>query len=101
MQILNYLCECCECRLFFESGLKVGLFGVANEGNGSQYTYTLPEGTTPGKGGNATMSLVYHHVFERGHIRGARHLILQCDNSAGVLRGPQWRGVCVLPCSAC
>lgn len=75
------------CRLFFEVGLKVGLFGVANEGDASQYTYTLPEGTMPGKGGNATMSLVYHHLFVRGHVRGAKHLILQCDNCAGRAQG--------------
>ena len=70
-------------RYFFKVGLKVGLFGVANDGKGTQQTYFIPEGSSPGKGGNATMSLVYSHVFLRGETCGAKRVVLQCDNCFG------------------
>ena len=67
--------------LYFLTGYKVGLFGVAIEPLGKFILYIIPESCVTGKGSNVVISLL-HHFFENfalGETRAHCH----ADNCSG------------------
>ena len=67
--------------LYFKVPRKCSLFGVANEGLGTQVTYLIDEIVDCGKGSNAIAS--YIHDYLNKHSFGFSNLSLQADNSSG------------------
>ena len=57
------------------------LFGVANEGLGTQVTYLINEIADCGKGSNVLIT--YVHDYLNKHCFGVSNLSLQADNCSG------------------
>ena len=64
--------------LYFKVPRKCSLFGVANEGLGTQVTYLIDQIVDCGKGSNAIIS--YIHGYLDKHSFGVSNLSLQADN---------------------
>ena len=64
--------------LYFKVPRKCSLFGVANEGLGTQVTYLIDQIVDCGKGSNAIIS--YIHGYMDKHSFGVSNLSLQADN---------------------
>lgn len=81
--------------MYFLTGYKIGLFGVACEPLGKFVLYILPESCVCGKGANTVVSLL-HHFFENFAI-GEETAELHADNCAGqnknniLIRYLMWR----------
>ena len=63
---------------YFKSARKCGIFGVACEPLSMQVNYLIDEADDPGKGSNATVSMLHH--FLENHGAGETHLRLHEDN---------------------
>ena len=66
---------------YFLTAKKCQLFGVACEPIGRQVNYLINEGEGIGKGANATVSLIHHHIQVHGLKED--HLLLHADNCVG------------------
>lgn len=71
-----------QASFYFKTGLKVDLFGVANNTAGIQSNYVLPEGRCPtDKGINSIASMLFHNLNKyHGNII---NLYLMADNCSG------------------
>ena len=67
--------------VFFKSLRKCGLFGVSCEPFSFQVNYLIDEDDDPGKGSNATISMLHHFLTE--HSVGEKHLQLHANNCVG------------------
>jgi hypothetical protein len=63
---------------YFKSARKCGIFGIACEPLSMQVNYLIDEADDPGKGANATVSMLHH--FLENHGVGESHLKLHADN---------------------
>ena len=63
---------------YFKSARKCGIFGIACEPLTMQVNYLIDEADDPGKGANATVSMLHH--FLENHSVGETHLQLHADN---------------------
>ncbi len=75
-----------QSEFYFRSGLKVDIFGVADDVAGVQRTYVLPEGHWPGymkaqKGANSIASMVWHSLGQSNNQYTTLHY--NCDNCGG------------------
>ena len=66
---------------YFKSARKCGIFGVACEPLNFQVNYLIDEDDDPGKGANATISMLDH--FLKNHAIQASQLCLHADNCVG------------------
>ena len=66
---------------YFKVPRKCSLFGVANEGLGTQVTYPIDEIIDCGKWSNAV--IIYIHDYLNKHSFGVSNLSLQADNCPG------------------
>ena len=66
---------------YFKSARKCGIFGVSCEPLSFQVNYLIDEGDDPGKGANATVSMLHH--FLETYTVGEKHLRLHADNCVG------------------
>ena len=64
--------------VYFKSARKCGIFGIACEPLSMQVNYLIDEADDPGKGANATVSMLHH--FLENHGVGESHLTLHADN---------------------
>ena len=67
--------------LYFKVPRKCSLFGVANEGLGTQVTYLIDEIVDCGKGSNAVIS--YIHDYLNKHSFNVSNVSLQASNCSG------------------
>lgn len=81
--------------LYFLTGFKVSLFGVAAEPLRKFVLYVIPEPCATGKGANVIISML-HHFFENFGI-GEKDVVCHADNCAGqnknnyVMQYATWR----------
>ncbi|KAH3705704.1 hypothetical protein DPMN_080782 [Dreissena polymorpha] len=68
-------------KLFFKTPRKCEVYGISCEGSGKQVFYLADEGQSHGKGANAVVSQVHHHLNTYG--LGEQHAHFQCDNCCG------------------
>ena len=68
--------------IFFLTPFKVGIFGIANEAEGSQHNYLIPENMLTGKGANCIISML-HHYLAAIEDSNQDTLILHADNCVG------------------
>ncbi len=66
---------------YFKSARKCGVFGVTCEPLSFQVNYLIDENDDPGKGANATVSMLHH--FLDSHSVHEEHLKLHADNCVG------------------
>ena len=66
---------------YFKSARKCGIFGVSCEPLSLQINYLIDEDDDPGKGSNATVSLIHH--FIETHAVGKQKILFQADNCVG------------------
>ena len=66
---------------YFKSARKCGIFGISCEPLSLQVNYLIDEDDDPGKGSNATLSMVHH--FLETHAVGKQKILLQADNCVG------------------
>jgi len=67
--------------IYFLTPFKVAIFGVANEPEGTQYNYLVPENMLTGKGANCIASMLQHYLEH--YSRGETHLVVHADNCVG------------------
>jgi len=69
-------------QLYFKSGLKVDLFGIANNTSGFQHNFVLPEGHWPAdKSINSVASMIWYYI--RTYQNDKRIIHLMADNCTG------------------
>lgn len=68
--------------MYFLSPKKVNVFGVCDEGERTQKNYLISEESSPGKGADATISLL-HHSLQLHNFQKEKQLHLTCDNCGG------------------
>lgn len=67
--------------IYFKSTRKCGIFGVSCEPLSLQVNYLIDEDDDPGKGSNATISMIHH--FLENHAIGKLKILLHADNCVG------------------
>lgn len=63
--------------IYFLTPRKCAVFGVCNEGEGSQLFYLIDESTVATKGANAVISYLHHYLSSH---TTSEHLVLHADN---------------------
>ena len=64
--------------LYFKTPCKCGIFGVCDEGSGTQLIFLIDEARSCGKGANSIISMVHYYLEYYSH--GEENMCLRADN---------------------